>query len=159
MKILIANLGSTSLKYRLFDFSDGREAMLARGGFERVTDHATAIESCLEELKKGGWVKSEKDLAAVGFDACAHPAFAHEPLRRRGIGKGEQQGKVGERQRHDLGQHARERSARRHHGATVYTSCDHRITSTSGRTHSSRTGPEKSSNHAAILPRNGWAIR
>jgi acetate kinase len=67
MKILIANLGSTSLKYRLFDFSNGGEKMLAKGGFERVTDHGAAIESCLEELKKGGWVQNEKDLAAVGF--------------------------------------------------------------------------------------------
>lgn len=66
MKILIANLGSTSLKYRLFDFANG-EQMLARGGFERVTDYAQAIDSCLTELKKGGWIQSEQDLAAVGF--------------------------------------------------------------------------------------------
>ena len=66
MKILIANLGSTSLKYRLFDFARG-EQMLARGGFERVTDYAQAIDDCLADLKKGGWIKSEHDLAAVGF--------------------------------------------------------------------------------------------
>src|SRR5258706_4133843 len=41
--------------------------MLARGGFERVTDHGHAIESCLAELRQGGWVKDEDDLAAVGF--------------------------------------------------------------------------------------------
>ena len=40
MKILVANLGSTSLKYRLFDFSGGQERLLTRGGFERVTDYA-----------------------------------------------------------------------------------------------------------------------
>jgi acetate kinase len=66
MKILIANLGSTSLKYRLFDFAEG-EHMLARGGFERVGDYAQAIDACLGELKKAGWIQSEKDLAAVGF--------------------------------------------------------------------------------------------
>ena len=66
MKILIANLGSTSLKYRLFDFARG-EQMLARGGFERVTDYAQAIDDCLADLKRGGWIKSEHDLAAVGF--------------------------------------------------------------------------------------------
>src|SRR5688572_1400472 len=66
MKILIANLGSTSLKYRLFDFANG-EQMLARGGFERVTDYAQASDNCLTDLKKGGWIQSEKDLAAVGF--------------------------------------------------------------------------------------------
>ena len=34
MKILVANLGSTSFKYRLFDMSDERQ--LARGGVERI---------------------------------------------------------------------------------------------------------------------------
>ncbi|HEY3863738.1 MAG TPA: acetate kinase [Verrucomicrobiae bacterium] len=67
MKILVANLGSTSLKYRLFDFSGGQERLLTRGGQERVADHAQAIESCLGELRQGGWIASEKDLAAVGF--------------------------------------------------------------------------------------------
>jgi acetate kinase len=67
MKILVANLGSTSLKYRLFDFSSGQERMLARGGFERVSDYAQTIDSCLSDLMKGGWIKDECDLAAVGF--------------------------------------------------------------------------------------------
>jgi acetate kinase len=67
MKILVANLGSTSLKYRLFDFSDGQERMLARGGFERVSDYEQTIDACLGELKKGGWIKDASDLAAVGF--------------------------------------------------------------------------------------------
>jgi acetate kinase len=34
MKILVANLGSTSFKYRLFDMADERQ--LARGGIERI---------------------------------------------------------------------------------------------------------------------------
>ena len=34
MKILVANLGSTSFKYRLFDMTD--ERLLARGGVERI---------------------------------------------------------------------------------------------------------------------------
>jgi len=67
MKILVANLGSTSLKYRLFDFSGGQERLLTRGGFERLTDHAQAIETCLGELQQGGWIANESDLAAVGF--------------------------------------------------------------------------------------------
>lgn len=69
LKILVANLGSTSLKYRLFDFAGGQERMLARGGFERLADHGPAIEACLAELRKGGWVRDEGDLAAVGFKA------------------------------------------------------------------------------------------
>src|SRR3989442_12997883 len=67
MKILVANLGSTSLKYCLFDFSDGQEQVFARGGFERVSDYADAIDSCLAELRKGGWIQTDKDLGAVGF--------------------------------------------------------------------------------------------
>lgn len=75
MKILVANLGSTSLKYRLFDFSNDQERLLTRGGFERVKDYAVAIESCLGELKQGGWIRDEGELAAVGF----------KPIIARGI--------------------------------------------------------------------------
>ncbi|MDD2711065.1 MAG: acetate kinase [Verrucomicrobiae bacterium] len=67
MKILVANLGSTSLKYRLFDFEGGGERQLAKGGFERVEDHSSAIDSCLAGLKQGGFVRSASDVAAVGF--------------------------------------------------------------------------------------------
>ena len=70
MKILVANLGSTSFKYRLFDMADERQ--LARGGIERigsaesrcsvqigdrrqektlrVPDHAEAVRQCLAQL-------------------------------------------------------------------------------------------------------------
>src|SRR4051812_31943530 len=67
MKILIANIGSTSLKWRLFDFSNGPERLLHKGGFERVTDYPQAIADCLAELKQAGAIASESDLAAVGF--------------------------------------------------------------------------------------------
>ena len=67
MKILIANLGSTSLKWRLFDFSNGQERVLHKGGFERVTNYSKAINDCLGEIKTAGHIRSELDLAAVGF--------------------------------------------------------------------------------------------
>ena len=67
MKILVANIGSTSLKWRLFDFSDGTERLLHKGGFERVTDYPKAIEDCLAELKKAGAIVDEKELDAIGF--------------------------------------------------------------------------------------------
>lgn len=67
MKVLVANIGSTSLKWRLFDFLDGREELLHRGGFERVTDYGAAIDDCLAELKKAGVIAREDDLHAVGF--------------------------------------------------------------------------------------------
>jgi len=67
MKILVANLGSTSLKWRLFDFSNGQEGMLHKGGFERVSDYPNAIGDCLNQLREGGHIQSENDLAAVGF--------------------------------------------------------------------------------------------
>jgi acetate kinase len=67
MKILVANIGSTSLKWRLFDFSSSPERLLHKGGFERVTDYPKAIEDCLTELKKAGAIHDESELAAVGF--------------------------------------------------------------------------------------------
>jgi acetate kinase len=67
MKILVANLGSTSLKWRLFDFSNSVERLLHKGGFERVTDYPKAIEDCLAQLKEAGAIASERELAAVGF--------------------------------------------------------------------------------------------
>jgi acetate kinase len=67
VKILVANLGSTSLKWRLFDFAHAQERLLHKGGFERVSDYAKAIEECLGELKKSGVIQNEGDLTAVGF--------------------------------------------------------------------------------------------
>src|SRR5215510_839035 len=66
MKILVANLGSTSLKWRLFDFSNG-ETLLHKGGLERVSDYPKAIGDCLTQIKDAGHIQSEEDLAAVGF--------------------------------------------------------------------------------------------
>ena len=67
MKILVANIGSTSLKWRLFDFSSSPERVIHKGGFERVTDYSKAIEDCLAELKKAGAIQNENELSAVGF--------------------------------------------------------------------------------------------
>lgn len=67
MKVLVANIGSTSLKWRLFDFANGAEKLLHKGGFERVTDYPQAIEDCLAQLKASGAIADEGDLAAVGF--------------------------------------------------------------------------------------------
>ena len=67
MKILVANIGSTSLKWRLFDCSNNAERLLHKGGFERVTDYSKAIEDCLAELKKANAIASESELSAVGF--------------------------------------------------------------------------------------------
>ena len=67
MKVLIANLGSTSLKWRLFDFSNGQERLLHKGGFERVSDYPKAIADCLSQVKDAGHISNDADLAAVGF--------------------------------------------------------------------------------------------
>ena len=91
MKILVANLGSTSFKYRLFDMTD--ERVLARGGVERIgaenarcyieagklrdeatlaaKDHAVAVRLCLKQLAdpKLGCLKDAAELAAIGFKA------------------------------------------------------------------------------------------
>lgn len=73
MKILVANLGSTSFKYRLFDMA--AESELARGNVERigsdpnVPDHAAAVRQCLRALVEHGRLASPSDLAAIGFKA------------------------------------------------------------------------------------------
>jgi acetate kinase len=90
-KILVANLGSTSFKYRLFDMSD--ESQLARGGAERIgaeesrcviqigsfrdevtehlPDHAAAVRLCLGQLtdRQHGCLKEAKEVSAIGFKA------------------------------------------------------------------------------------------
>ncbi|MEX0977239.1 MAG: acetate/propionate family kinase [Pirellulales bacterium] len=91
MKILVANLGSTSFKYRLFEMADERQ--LARGGIERigspesrcaveigsarretsarVPDHAAAVRQCLAQLTDPeiGCLKDAAEVAAIGFKA------------------------------------------------------------------------------------------
>lgn len=91
MKVLVANLGSTSFKYRLFDLTD--ETELARGGIDRigesesqcfvqigdyeseagrhVPDHAAAVGICLEQLTddQNGCLRSVEEVAGIGFKA------------------------------------------------------------------------------------------
>ncbi|MGB0743209.1 MAG: acetate kinase, partial [Opitutales bacterium] len=43
MKVLVANLGSTSFKYRLFNMGAAEAVLLAKGGFERVTEYTPCI--------------------------------------------------------------------------------------------------------------------
>ena len=91
MKILVANLGSTSFKYRLFDLP--AETQLARGEIDRigqeasqclvevgehreevsrhVPDPAAAVRICLEQLTHPEWgcLNAVADVAAIGFKA------------------------------------------------------------------------------------------
>jgi acetate kinase len=91
MKILVANLGSTSFKYRLYDMPD--ERLLARGGVERIgaresrcfveiggsrremtapaRDHGDAVRFCLAQLADPdhGCLTSADEVAAIGFKA------------------------------------------------------------------------------------------
>lgn len=91
MKILVANLGSTSFKYRLFDMTDERQ--LARGGVERIgspesrtfveiggqkresvaaaPDHAAAVRECLAQLTAPGFgcLQDASEVSAIGFKA------------------------------------------------------------------------------------------
>ncbi|RKX34167.1 MAG: acetate kinase [Verrucomicrobia bacterium] len=69
MKVLVANLGSTSFKFRLISIDGAEERLLAQGGFERVADHGDAIDQCLAVLREGGLIGSLDDLDAVGFKA------------------------------------------------------------------------------------------
>jgi acetate kinase len=67
MKILVANVGSTSFKYRLFDVTGTQARLLARGGSERVTDYSVAIERALAELSEGRHMHGGEGLDAIGF--------------------------------------------------------------------------------------------
>jgi acetate kinase len=91
MKILVANLGSTSFKYRLFDMAS--EKLLARGGVERIgssssrcfveagairdeqqitaPDHAVAVRWCLQQLSdpRLACLQDPRELAGIGFKA------------------------------------------------------------------------------------------
>ncbi len=91
MKVLVANLGSTSFKYRLFDMST--EQQLARGGVERigspesrcfveigeyrgeltqsVPNHGTAVDACISQLTHPthGCLQSASEISAIGFKA------------------------------------------------------------------------------------------
>jgi acetate kinase len=67
VNILVANLGSTSFKYRLFRFAGSQETLVAKGGFERVTDFGRAIDDCLALLRSAGHVRDAADLHGVGF--------------------------------------------------------------------------------------------
>ena len=91
MLVLVANLGSTSFKYRLFDMSN--ERCLARGAVERigesesechveigdwsdtmtmsVPDHGVAVAACLQQLTdpEHGVLKEASEVAAIGFKA------------------------------------------------------------------------------------------
>ncbi len=91
MKVLVANLGSTSFKYRLFDMP--AEVQLARGGIDRigeaqshcfveigshreehesnVPDHAAAVNLCLSQLTNPEWgcLSSAEEVAGIGFKA------------------------------------------------------------------------------------------
>ena len=93
MKILVANLGSTSFKYRLYQLEGASEHLLARGGIERIgsvnakvvfksakaetemvrpiTDHGEAVQICLDQLvdPTSGVLERASEVAAIGFKA------------------------------------------------------------------------------------------
>jgi acetate kinase len=67
MQVLVANLGSTSFKYRLYSLGQGESQLLARGGSERVTDHGIAIDNALKQLADEGHFRTHGSLDAIGF--------------------------------------------------------------------------------------------
>ncbi len=89
MKILVANLGSTSFKFRLFDMDSSRQ--LARGGIERIgspesrctlqigdrkqdltvkaADHVEAVHHCLAQMTDAaqGCLRDASEVSAIAF--------------------------------------------------------------------------------------------
>jgi len=98
MKILVANLGSTSFKYKLIDTAS--QQTLASGGMERIgdersrgfweigekreefsesiPDHGTAVEICLKQLTApdSGCLRSPDEVSAIGFKAVHGGKFS-----------------------------------------------------------------------------------
>lgn len=67
MLILIANLGSTSFKYRLYRMDEDGAEVVAKGGYERVEDYAAVINDAVATLEKDGVIEEPADIHAVGF--------------------------------------------------------------------------------------------
>jgi acetate kinase len=67
MLVLVANLGSTSFKYRLFRMEESGGEVVAKGGYERVTDYAEVIKDALDTLQRDGVIASPDEIDAVGF--------------------------------------------------------------------------------------------
>ncbi len=75
MNILVANIGSTSFKYKLYAVD--RDSVLAEGRIERIgqpggecPDYETAIQRCVADVAGPGRpLRSLADLAAIGFKA------------------------------------------------------------------------------------------
>ena len=67
MKVLVANLGSTSFKYRLFEVEDDAVEFLSKGGYERVTDYQSCIKDALRKLVESEVISTVDDIEAVGF--------------------------------------------------------------------------------------------
>jgi acetate kinase len=67
VRILVANLGSTSFKYCLFAIDGEQAQVLARGGRQRVSDYAAAIDQALGELAVSGQLSNPGELDAVAF--------------------------------------------------------------------------------------------
>ena len=67
MLILVANLGSTSFKYRLFRMEEGGGEVVAKGGYERVDSYSVVIDDALATLVRDGVITRPEEIDAVGF--------------------------------------------------------------------------------------------
>ena len=88
MKILVANLGSTSFKYRLYDLGDGAERLLARGAVERIgsADAKVSIRSPRGEVDRVEPVADHGDAVQICLDQLTDRAVRRPRSRRRGRG-------------------------------------------------------------------------
>ena len=89
-KIIILNLGTTSFKFKLFDYSPEKQDVLAEGEIESIgapvsryklnlrsedagetpiPDHGAAFTFSMEKLQESGILQSLGDLDAVGYKA------------------------------------------------------------------------------------------
>ena len=86
MKILVANLGSTSFKYRLFDMDSQRQ--LARGGIERIGSPESRSTVQIGDYQQDLTVKAADHVEAVHhcLAQLTDPAARLPPRRVGGLG-------------------------------------------------------------------------
>jgi len=84
MKVLVINCGSSSIKYKLYDFPQSK--LIIKGIIERigegnssVTSHNQGIEILISDLLKKGAVKSLTEISAIGHRVVHGGEFFAEP--------------------------------------------------------------------------------
>lgn len=82
MKVLVLNVGSSSVKYDLFEIKGEHEAVaVVRGQKEEVTDFSAALEDLVDEVVCAARLRDRREIAAVGHRVVHGGAALTQPTR------------------------------------------------------------------------------